>query len=293
MVRRLTIIIGTLLFLGLAASWIVAGELVAPNPRVVGPPQTDLPIQAISLPSESGSLIAGWHIHTNDSNGIVVLLHGIRSSRLSMLDRARLLHAEGYSVVMIDLQAHGESPGTHITVGHLERYDVQAAVEFARKTHPDESIGVLGSSLGGAAAVLASPLDVDALILESVYPNIDAAVHNRVAAKLGMFSDVPAELLLLQLNPRLGISPSQLSPIDHISSVECPVFLISGAGDQRTTAEETRAMFKEAKEPKQLWLVEDAAHVDLYRASPDEYKEKVMAFLDRHLRGYGKNAARQ
>ncbi|MDG2359568.1 MAG: hypothetical protein P8M20_07945 [Planctomycetaceae bacterium] len=64
-----------------------------------------------------------------------------------------LLHGEGYSVVMIDLQAHGEIFGTQITSGHLEKHDARAAVEFARNQHSNESIGV---SLGGAYALLAS-----------------------------------------------------------------------------------------------------------------------------------------
>jgi pimeloyl-ACP methyl ester carboxylesterase len=284
MVRHFIFLVSTVFVVGLAASWIVAGDLVAPSPHVIGPPPKDLPILTISLASDSGSVVAGWHIPANGSTGVVVLIHGIRSSRLSMLERARLLHTEGYSILMIDLQAHGESPGNHITIGHLERHDVRAAVEFARNAHPNEPIGVLGISLGGASAILASPLGVSALVLESVYPHIDAAVHNRVAAKLGVFSVVPAELLLVQLEPRLGISTSQLRPIDNINNVKSPVFLISGTEDQYTTVDETQAMFHAAQKPKQLWLVDGAAHEDMYRASPVEYSTKVIAFFNRYLR---------
>jgi len=37
-----------------------------------------------------------------------------------MLDRMSMLHGEGYSVVMIDLQAHRESFGTQIKSGIFE-----------------------------------------------------------------------------------------------------------------------------------------------------------------------------
>ena len=158
----------------------------------------------------------------------------------------------GYSTVMIDLQAHGESPGKQITVGYLEKHDVRAAVEFARHKHPNEPIGVLGISLGGAAALLASPLDIDAIVVESVYTNINVAIHNRVAAKLGPLASVPSALLILQLEPRLGISPSLLRPIEHVSKVDCPIFIISGAADLHTTAAETEAMFSAARDPKEL-----------------------------------------
>ena len=274
----------TLLVVGVITSWLVAGWLVAPQSRLIGDPPTDLPVTSISLVSDSGSTIAGWHIPSGNLKGVVVLLHPIRGSRLSMLERARLLHGAGYSIVMIDLQAHGESPGKPITFGYLEKHDARAAVEFARQNHPNEPIAIVGVSLGGASALLASPLGIDALVLESVYPSITAAVHNRVAARLGPFSAIPAELLLIQLEYRLGISPAQLRPIDHLPNVDCPVFMISGTEDRHTTATETKVMFSVALQPKELMLVDGAAHADLYRVSPVEYRTRVLRFLDQHMR---------
>jgi alpha-beta hydrolase superfamily lysophospholipase len=201
-----------------------------------------------------------------------------------MLERARVLHEHGYATILIDLQAHGESSGDAITAGHLEKHDVRAAVEFARREHPFERIGVIGVSLGGAAAVLASPLDIDALVIESVYPNIADAILNRVAAKLGPFSSIPASLLLIQLKPRFGISPSELRPIDRMPLVGCPVCVASGTADRHTTVTETEQLFAAAPEPKELWLVDGAAHVDLFRIDPVHYGQKVIGFLDRHLR---------
>ena len=79
-----------LLVVGVIASWLVAGWLVAPEPRLIGDPPTDLPVTSISLVSDSGSTIAGWHIPSGNLKGVVVLLHSIRGSRLSMLERARV-----------------------------------------------------------------------------------------------------------------------------------------------------------------------------------------------------------
>lgn len=283
-VRGILIAFAVVMTAGLVASWVVAGALVAPNRRSVGNPPTDLPADSISLSSDSGSTIAGWHVATKDSHGVVVLLHGIHGCRQSMLERARLLHAAGYSVVLIDFQSHGESPGQQVTVGHLEKHDARAAVEFARRTHPNEPIAVIGTSLGGASALLASPLRIDALVVESVYPTISQAVHNRVSAQLGPLSFVPAELLLIQLKLRLGISRSQLRPIDSVGQVGCPIYIMSGSDDRHTTEAESRLMFAAAHEPKQLWIVNGAAHVDLQCHSPDEYKRRLLQFLKQTLR---------
>ena len=62
------------------------------------------------------------------------------------------------------------------------------------------------------------------------------------------------------------------------------VFIISGTEDRHTTATETKVMFSVALQPKELMLVDGAAHVDLYRVSPVEYRTRVLRFLDQHMR---------
>ncbi|QDT04472.1 2-succinyl-6-hydroxy-2,4-cyclohexadiene-1-carboxylate synthase [Rubripirellula lacrimiformis] len=272
---------------GLAVSWYVAGALVAANHRVIGAPPADLQAKPFTIPSESGATIHGWHTSIDGSQGVIVLVHGIRGSRLSMIQRARWLHQKGYATVMIDLQSHGESTGETITIGQLEKHDVRAAVTFARLQHPDQPIGIIGVSLGGAATLLGSPMEVDAVVVESVYPDIDTAIHNRVAAVVGPLSWLPSTLLLIQLEPRLGIPRWKLRPIDKVAETGCPTLVMSGSDDRHTTAAETVAIFDNAQEPKELWLVDGAGHVDLHQADPAEYESRVGHFLDQFLRTDG------
>lgn len=282
--RRVLLGLLLLLLIGLAISWLVGGLLVSPAPLSIGAPPADFPADPLSLPSGSGSTISGWHHRSAQNKGVVVLLHGMRGNRLTMLPRARFLKAAGYSIVMIDLQAHGESPGQQVTLGQLEQHDVKAAVEFARNEHPNEPIAVVGVSLGGASAVMASPLGIDALVLEAVYPNITAAIHNRVAEQLGLLSTIPAELLLIQIQPRLGIPRSELRPIDHLAKIDCPLLLMCGTKDLHTTVQETQQMLSAAIKPKQLWLVDGATHVDLYAFTVNEYEARLLQFFERHLK---------
>ncbi len=200
-----------------------------------------------------------------------------------MLSRARLLHQHGFDVLLIDMQAHGETPGERITLGYLEADDVTAAVAYARRRSPAHRIGVVGRSLGGAAALLASPLGIDALVLESVYPTIEEAIHDRLRMWLGPFAGVTAPLLLCQVEPRLGIACSTLRPIDHIAAVGCPVLIMSGTEDEHTTIIETRRLYQTAVEPKELVEFPGVAHVDLMAANPALYDESILRFLRRWL----------
>ena len=116
----------------------------------------------------------------------MLLRHGIRENRLRMLPRASFLQEQGFSVLLFDLQAHGESPGRRITFGKLEALDAAAALRFVRGRVPGEQLGAIGVSLGAAAALLGpEPLGLDALVLEAVYPEIDSALANRLRARLG------------------------------------------------------------------------------------------------------------
>jgi len=276
--------IAGLAVIGVAGTWVLAGSLVEPVRVVVGDPPGELPAKVITLASESGVDIVGWHIPADDSRGVVMLAHPYRGSRLDMLNRAQLLHRHGYSIVMVDLQAHGESPGERVTIGHLERHDVESAVQYAREHHPDEPLGIVGFSMGGAATLLSSVKAIDALVLEAAYPTIRTAILNRAKAKVGRAAFLPARMLMMQFRPRMGISHTEMRPIDHLPHVDCPVFIMSGTADPHTTVADTESMFAAATEPKQLWMVEGAGHEDLYDFAPDEYEARLLKFLDESLR---------
>lgn len=266
------------------AAWFAGGSLVAAANRKVGPPPADFPAIFTTLESESGSRIATWYAPVEDAQARIIVLHGVRECRRSMLNRAKLFRDAGYSIVMIDMQAHGESPGRNITIGYLERHDVRAAVAFARQAKPDHKIGIVACSMGGAATLLASPVGIDALVLESVYPTITEAVHNRVEAQVGPLNHVLAPLLLCQLKPRLGITTADLRPIEKVASIDCPVLVASGSADRHTTVAETRRMFDCANQPKRLVIFDGAAHTDLFEHDPQQYQDEVLPFLESHLK---------
>ncbi len=278
--KRFVATCAALILVGVVCA-ISAGWLLAhPVQTRIGNPPTDLNAQPVTFRSDSGANVHGWWCPIQNSRGAVLLLPGIRANRLSMVDRARFLRRAGYSVLLIDFQGTGETPGDHITFGWKERRDVLAAVDFMRHVDPVHRVAIFGSSLGGVAALLATPpLKVDALVLEEVYPTIEIAARNRMENYLGVFGRMLTPLLLNQLQWRLGVSASQLRPVDHIANVECPVFIISGEKDRNTRPADTRMLVEHARSPRQLWFVPNAGHVDLHRAVRREYETRVLAFL--------------
>jgi alpha-beta hydrolase superfamily lysophospholipase len=262
-------------------------RLTAPAYALVGPPPHDLHAETVFIPSASGAILHGWFVAGRPGGGAVVLMHGIGSNRLSMVRRARLFNENGLSVLLFDFQAHGESSGTRITLGRLEALDARSAVEFVRRRLPGERIGAIGASLGGAAALLGpAPLPVDALIIEAVYRDIDQALTNRLRITLGpILGGLGAQLLVPVFDMfaplTIGVRPDQLRPIDHIGEVTVPLLIAAGMNDNRATVPEAWALFGRAREPKSLWLVQGAGHVDLEAYAPGEYRGRILPFLNR------------
>ena len=260
-------------------------SLAAPVQREIGKSPDDISVEDVSFGSKSGSTLYGWFITGEDSQGVVILMHAIRGNRCQMIERARFLSRMGYSILLFDFQAHGESKGDRITFGYLESYDVRAAVKFARTRLPHENIGIIGISLGGAACLLREdPLEIDALVLEAVYPDIVKAVSNRLRIRYGVFGKLLTPLLTWQLKPGLGVGSRNFRPIDGIAMLNCPVFVIAGTHDLRTTIQDSRNLYIAAPEPKELWRIDGAAHQDFHHYAGVEYENRVNEFLSRYLR---------
>lgn len=268
-----------------AAIWATGWMLIRPAMRPIGAPPSNLPAQSVVIRDTAGQPIHGWFVPSVEHNGAVLLLHGVRANRLSMVERARFLHEAGYAVLLIDFQASGESPGEAISFGYREANDVKAALRYLHLRLPRERIGILGTSMGGAATLLAEPdVGVDAVVLEQVYPTIEQALADRLTIYLGGAGRWLAPVMLATLHAHLDIYPGQLRPIEHIGHLSMPKLMIVGDRDRHTTIAESYALFNAAKAPKELWVVHGAEHVDLCRYAGAAYEAKVLQFMDAHLR---------
>jgi alpha-beta hydrolase superfamily lysophospholipase len=255
------------LMLGVSA-WVLGSRLVEPANHKV-PMPAGFSAQSVAIPGV-GHAVAGWWVDQGEGSAVVLLLHAVRADRSTMVSRA--------------LQGHGETPGEAITLGYRESADVVAAREWIKHTAPGRKIGVVGCSLGGASLLLApQPSGFDAVVLEAVYPRIARAAENRIRIRLGFLAPVLTPLLLLQLEPRLHISASDLEPIRFIGHLGAPVLVAAGSKDEHTTLGESRELFEAASSPKSLWIVEGAQHQDLLAFDPQEYEAHVVGFLSQSL----------
>lgn len=277
---------------GLIAAVLVTGlVLSSPSRALVGPPPVGA--ENVSFRAADATLLRGWFMPGRSDAGAVLLMHGVHANRSQMLRRAMILRDLGFSVLLFDFRAHGESGGRRITFGMHEALDAAAAIEFLRARLPGERVGAIGASLGGAAALLGpGPLAVDALVLEAVYPDIERALDARFRVVLGGLAPLANPILtplFLRLMPLVtGVRAAELRPIARIGAVRGPVLVASGTADDRTPIAQAWALFHEAQEIKEFWAVPGARHEDLQAFDPAEYQTRVVGFLMTKLRSAGR-----
>jgi pimeloyl-ACP methyl ester carboxylesterase len=277
----LALLAGAILVAG-GISWRLASSFIAPANHSVTMP-ADFPAAAVSIAGDGHSIAASWR-NLGGNSPVVLLVHGAGGDRRSTLPRARLLVEVGFSVLLIDLQAHGETPGESITFGWRESADVRAARDWVRAQAPGRRIGVLGASLGGAAILLGEqPVGFDAVVVEATYPRLRDAIRNRMKLRAGGLGRVLSPLLEWQVQPRLGVQVHELEPIRAIERLGAPVLVVGGSRDAYTPEKETRELFAAAAGPRELWIVDGATHQDFARFDPAGYREHVVGFLKRML----------
>src|SRR5215469_6296735 len=94
------------------------------------PASYGLPFIDAGVQTSDGLKLVGWYI-PGTNGATIILVHGYKNDRASLLGPAALFHAHGYNVLLVALRAHDRSDGTLITFGHLELHDLAAWYAFA------------------------------------------------------------------------------------------------------------------------------------------------------------------
>ncbi len=218
-----------------------------------------------------------------DPPGILVC-HGMLSnkdSRKHQLFAERLTHS-GFLVLRFDFSFVGESGGKleEMTfTGEVE--DLQSAVSFMR-TRTSGPLGLIGSSMGSAVAVLyaAQVQDVAALVLMASlvrpgdYKPEDAARYEEqgyIETPLGKIG-----LGLLEDARRQDV-------LGAIAKVQAPVLLIHGEKDELIPVQEALDLFHAAGGTKSIHIIGEADHRFSREEDVDECAHLIADWFGRHL----------
>lgn len=247
------------------------------------PTELGFPHEAVRFTTDDGVTLDGWLIPAvRDTRAAVVLLHGFSWHRVPWLSMFVPWLRERYHVLQFDFRGHGASDPAATTLGTAERRDVAAAVRLleSRGLGP---IALYGISMGGATAILAgAELPVAAVVADAAYADIRNPIANRMRE---------ARLPLPGLGSRLVVAGAAvrartrlISPIDRVADLAPRgLLLIAPRADRLVDWRQSVRLHDAAGEPKELYVVDGAAHGEARMVGGAEYERRVLGFLERHL----------
>jgi len=191
-------------------------------------------------------------------------------------------------VVVFDFRGHGQSGGLY-TFGQRETEDLRTVLDFACPRY--RKLGVLAFSLGASIAIqtLARTHQADGLIAVSPVANLDTVTLRSVwwpGAFRSWWSQLRVSRSFRGLTLHYG-KPRALDVVDRVSPV--PLLLIHGTKDWLVNVRQSQLLYAQAREPKQLHLVEGGRHAEeLFEDDPDGFGRLCSAWF--FANGIGESA---
>jgi uncharacterized protein len=240
----------------------------------------DVAYETVNLSMTDALKISGWLIPVDSSTKAAILFHGHGSQKGSLLNQAAYLRQLGYSTLLVDFRAHGDSEGTTCTVGYNESEEVETAFQFMKERGYDDIV-LYGSSMGAAAIIKAvhdTDLKAAKLILEMPFGSLPDAVKGRMRI-MGLPGSPLSELLTFWGGTEHGYWAFAYSPCDYADELKMPVLLQWGDQDPRVLEHETQCIYQNLSGEKQLVVYKGAVHQSLYKYDASLWEQSVRKFL--------------
>ncbi|MFL3654123.1 MAG: alpha/beta hydrolase [Halioglobus sp.] len=251
-------------------------------------------------PQDSNLQLAGWWMPAQEPHAILVFIHGIGSHRNSRyfgsLAFYQAMVTQGIGVVAIDLRNHGESESdtTGLQFGRTEKYDVVAAINWARKKNADLPLFAMGISMGGATVIEAeySGAELDGLIL------LDSLLDTVDSFKQGGWikTGLPPALFTISawaLTQFYGLPGGSAQALERAVTLDLPILVIQDPDDPVTRARYSQELADrnpnvtlwtvppiDPKHPDLAWKKRWGSHVAAFQFYPQETVGQIVAFID-------------
>jgi fermentation-respiration switch protein FrsA (DUF1100 family) len=218
-----------------------------------------------------------------------VVVHGYTDNAVRMLMIGYMYHKElQYNVLLPDLQHSGLSDGDAIGMGWKDRLDVLRWMQVANERFGGTTEMVVhGISMGAATTMMVSgeilPPYVKCFVEDCGY----TSVWTQFAKELKEQFHLPAFPLLHAASAlcrlRYGWSFAEASALAQVSKCTLPMLFIHGSNDRYVPTDMVYPLYEAKPAPKELWIVEGAAHAESYLTNPAAYTEKVRNFVRKYI----------
>ncbi|WP_256625956.1 alpha/beta hydrolase [Selenomonas ruminantium] len=241
-----------------------------------------------TIMSQDGIKLVATHFSPEKpSKRWVILVHGYGRNQSFVWDYAAEYIRQGYHVLTPDLRAAGLSEGKYLTMGVKESDDITLwAKEIARK---DENAQIVlhGISMGAATVMMTTakhPQNVVAAVEDCGY----TSAYDMFTVQLDKLFGLPEFPVMncvdIVSRAKTGAAISNAAPLRSVVHTEVPMLFIHGDADKLVPFDMMEKLYAASAAPvKEKFIVAGAGHADAKNTDPQEYFQRVFAFLENHM----------
>ena len=243
------------------------------------------PMERVSVTAKDGTELCGFYLNQNSAK-TMIFVHGYRGEPISnFCMQAKHYFELGWNLLFIIQRAHGESGGSFLGLGVLERHDIPVWIDFAAKKQGVESIVLSGSSMGSSSIAYASDAitekKVKALVLDCGFVSPKHQLeHDARIRHLPYFLILP----VMRAYGRLRIGEDiYRRTTDSLKNCKIPTVFLHGTGDRTVSCAQGLENYEACAAPK-LWIpVEGAQHILAYTVGGKDTEIKTERFLLKYI----------
>lgn len=247
-----------------------------------------LAMQAITIETEDGIRLRGWLSPRKGAVATAICVHGWGTNHTEMEWRAARLHSAGYSVLLFDFRACGESLGAMSSAGIRETQDLRAAVDLAA-SHPSfggAPIVILADSMGAAVSIVVAAKDhrIRGVFSDAAYASLESATAWGFTTFTGLPPGPFKAGVRWAVETLTSARMQDLSVLAAVAEISPrPIVIAHGTDDQLISPNDSRALYARARQPKDLWLVPGAGHVVAEYLPTEVYDAHVIRLFEQAL----------
>jgi len=230
------------------------------------PADIGLPYEEVWIPVSPGQIHGWWLPSRRPNANTVLVLHGNASNVENTLQQTLPFLEIGLSALIIDYRGYGLSSGPFPNEARVYE-DATAAWNYLTQIRkiPAESIIIFGHSIGGAIAI-------------ELAQHEPAAAGLIVQASFTSMGDMVERVGYSRLAPK-SLLHQRFDSLSKISHIQMPVLFIHGLADATVPASMSQQLYKDAPEPKQLWLLPEASHNNITAIAGVTYQGTLQQWL--------------
>ena len=241
--------------------------------------------EEVHFETRNNKKLYGWWMFKDSFYPTIILVHGWGRNVERMIPYIVKLNQQPFNLLVFDSRNHGSSDKDKTSTMKKFAEDISASIDFISSI-PDQAnteFGVLGLSIGGAAAIYACAHDerIMSVVTVGAFANPMDVMKMQLKKRYVPFYPI-GWFLLSYLELIIGFKFNDIAPENHIDKTKASLLLIHGTDDATIPLSHAERLKSRSKPDKtELWVIPGKGHSDCHLEKG--FWDKIILFFNKSL----------